>query len=117
LNLPLFLALHVDVVDCAGCGLDSRRPIFDSDRYFSHCFHIMEAPWPVQLSVKSIPWTISLGAKPLGVCVWPVNQLRLALRLLGTAPIAPYLFHGGVCTYSQDYFNLDALQKLDVVFD
>jgi hypothetical protein len=29
-------------------------------------FHVVEALWPVQLSVKSIPWSISLGAKPLG---------------------------------------------------
>ena len=33
-----------------------------------------------------------LGWKPLGAWVWPVNQLRLVLRLLGTAPIAPYVF-------------------------
>jgi hypothetical protein len=57
---------HVDVVGSTGCGLDSRRPISDSDWYFSLCFHVIAAVWPVQLSVKSVPWTISLGAKPLG---------------------------------------------------
>jgi hypothetical protein len=82
---------HVDVVGSTGCGLDSRRQISDSDWYFSLCFYVTEPLWPVQLSVKSIPCTISLGAKPLGAWVWPVNELRLAVRLLGTAPVAPYV--------------------------
>jgi hypothetical protein len=116
--MPLVRTRPVDIVGSTGHGLDSRGPISGAGRYFSLCFHLQ-----TNFRARSAFYHICsldcfLGGKASrSLNVASYVHVLLAVKLLGTAPIAPYIFLVVYLITHRDHFNFDDLQKRDVECD